>query len=38
MNIFQGSGFNAGVREPGEPNMKEYQQYANKNIRTFKMF
>jgi len=37
MNIFQGSGFKAGVREPVEPNMKEYQQYAHKNIRTFQM-
>jgi hypothetical protein len=37
MNTFQGSGFKAGVREPVEPNMKEYQQYANKNIRTFKI-
>jgi hypothetical protein len=36
MNIFQGSGFKAGVREPVEPNMKEYQQNAHKNVRTFK--
>jgi hypothetical protein len=38
MNSFQGSGFKAGVRETVEPNVKEYQQYANKNIRTFKKF
>jgi len=37
MNTFQVSGFKAAVREPIEPNMKQYQKYANKNIRTFKI-
>jgi hypothetical protein len=36
MNIFQGSGFKAWVREPVDPNIQEYQQNAPKNVRTFK--